>query len=179
MSLELLWPYVRNYSNPSVERYLLWVKEQNNPIYQIKYKQIFYYLQAIINYRTAILADEKQLIKLHPDIRNPIEEVNKALKSLIPSVLQQYHWEIAAPHLRKLDFLNPVTLKPSLRSLDREFELSIPSFKPIPITLQEEIAEKNELNITRVEILRKIESLLEQMNDSVCKKYREIGSKKI
>ncbi|RHZ80675.1 hypothetical protein Glove_132g173 [Diversispora epigaea] len=299
MSLELLWPYVRNYSNPSVEGYLLWVKEQNDPIYQIKYEQIFYYLQAIINYRTAIrtnrpslknaarrafspiwsacrhsiyrlieVADEEQLIKLHPDIRNLIEkncvisqsgfsnqyqgldaileEVNKALKSLIPPVPQQHHWEIAArnckkffqlhqnffkligsndiqtnsprirpestvecqrfrAHLRKLDFLNPVTSKPSLRSLDGEFELSsqlnnfssiakknrqefiievfykknpVPSFKPIPITLQEEIAEKNELNMTRVEILRKIESLLEQMNDSVCKKYHGIGSKK-
>ncbi|RHZ53880.1 hypothetical protein Glove_433g6 [Diversispora epigaea] len=61
MSLELLWPYVRNYSNPSVEGYLLWVKEQNDPIYQIKYEQIFYYLQAIINYRTVIRINRPSL----------------------------------------------------------------------------------------------------------------------
>ncbi|RHZ65134.1 hypothetical protein Glove_319g192 [Diversispora epigaea] len=204
MSLELLWPYVRNYSNPSVEGYLLWVKEQNNPIYQIKYEQIFYYLQAIINYRTAIRTNRLLLknaarrafspiwsarcyrrelpwskyTKTHdhnneqPCFSNQyqgldaiLEEVNKALKSLIPPVPQQHHWKIVArnckkffqlrqnffkligsndiqtnsprirpestvecqrfqTHLRKLDFLNPVTSKLSLRSLDGEFELS-------------------------------------------------------
>ncbi|KAF0545762.1 hypothetical protein F8M41_001936 [Gigaspora margarita] len=52
--MELLWPYVKNYSNPSVEGYLAWVKEQQDSIYQIKFEQTFIYLQAIINYRKAI-----------------------------------------------------------------------------------------------------------------------------
>jgi hypothetical protein len=43
MALELLWPYVKNQSNPSVEDYLLWIKEQNDPIYQIKYEQVYFY----------------------------------------------------------------------------------------------------------------------------------------
>ena len=53
-----------------------------------------------------------------------------------------------------------------------------PLFKPIPITQQESIAQKNELNMTRMEILRKIESLLEQMSEAVKRKYCGIGSKR-
>ncbi|KAF0539678.1 hypothetical protein F8M41_006937 [Gigaspora margarita] len=52
--MELLWPYVKSHSNPSVEEYLVWAKEQQSSLYQIKYKQIFVYLQAIVNYRTSI-----------------------------------------------------------------------------------------------------------------------------
>ena len=52
--MELMWPYVKSYSNTLVEGYLAWVKEQQDPLYQIKYEQIFVYLQTIINYRKAI-----------------------------------------------------------------------------------------------------------------------------
>ncbi|CAG8773276.1 13626_t:CDS:2, partial [Rhizophagus irregularis] len=117
MSLELIWPYVESQPNPT----------------------IFYYLQAIINYRTAIctncpllknaarrafasiwsarhhpiyrlieIADEEQLMRLHPTIYTQhqgldaiLEEVNKALKTLIPPVSQQRHWEIAARNCKK------------------------------------------------------------------------------
>ena len=40
MSLELLWPYVKNHANPTVEGYLSWVKEQKDPFYQFKYEQV-------------------------------------------------------------------------------------------------------------------------------------------
>lgn len=108
-------------------------------------------------------------------------------------------------YLRKLDFLNPIETKPEFKSLNGEFELSnqlkdfsnlakkarqeyiievfykkrtSPSFRPIPVTRQEAIAQENEINMTRIEILRKIESLLEQMNESIRKQYHGIGSKK-
>ena len=42
MAMELIWPYVKNYTNPSVEGYLAWVKEQKNPLYQIKFEQVSY-----------------------------------------------------------------------------------------------------------------------------------------
>lgn len=64
------------------------------------------------------MADEVQLMQLHPEIRDIVEknsvvsrsgiyeqhqgldaimeEINKVLKSLIPPVPQQHHWRIAA-----------------------------------------------------------------------------------
>jgi hypothetical protein len=50
MSLELMWPYVKSQSNPTVDGYISWVKEQQDPIYQIKYEQvkILYYKFNII-----------------------------------------------------------------------------------------------------------------------------------
>jgi len=45
MSLELMWPYVKSQPNPSVDGYLAWVQEQQDPLYRIKYEQVrgFYY----------------------------------------------------------------------------------------------------------------------------------------
>jgi len=40
MSLELMWPYVNNNSNPSVEGFITWAKEQQDPIYKMKYEQV-------------------------------------------------------------------------------------------------------------------------------------------
>ncbi|RHZ87942.1 hypothetical protein Glove_28g32 [Diversispora epigaea] len=40
--------------NPSVEDYLIWAQNQTDATYQLKYEQIFYYLQAIINFRTGV-----------------------------------------------------------------------------------------------------------------------------
>ena len=40
MAIELMWPYVKNHSNLSVEGYLAWVKEQKDPLYQIKFEQV-------------------------------------------------------------------------------------------------------------------------------------------
>lgn len=154
IAMELMWPYVKSHSNPSVEGYLAWVKEQQDPLYQIKYEQTFVYLQAIINYRKAIrtnnpflkkaarrsfapiwsarrhpiyrlieVADEVQLMRLHPEVCETIEkncvvsrsgiyeqhqgldaiieEVNKALKALIPPVPQYHHWKLAARNCKK------------------------------------------------------------------------------
>jgi hypothetical protein len=107
-------------------------------------------------------------------------------------------------YIRKLNFLNPIISKTTFENLGGEFELSdrlknfsnlakkarreyiievfykknpAPLFKPIPITKQEEIAQNNELNMTRIEILYKVEVLLEQMNDNIRQKYHGIKSK--
>ncbi|GBB93106.1 hypothetical protein RclHR1_02110005 [Rhizophagus clarus] len=152
------------------------------------------------------------LINQHQGLDAILEEVNKALKTLIPSVLQQHHWEIAAHnckkflqlhnnffkiigyndaqansprthpesvteyqrfqvYLRKLNFLNLMEVKTDFKSL-------VPSFRPIPITQQEAIAQKDESKMTRIEILRKLESFLELMSESIRKQYCGIGFKK-
>ena len=108
-------------------------------------------------------------------------------------------------YLRKLDFLNPMSTKTSFESLGGEYKLSdqlknfsnlakksrkeyiievfykknpVPPFRPIPITQQESMAQENESKMTKIEILCKIEFLLEKAGESVRQKYREIGSKK-
>jgi hypothetical protein len=53
-----------------------------------------------------------------------------------------------------------------------------PPFKPIPITRQEAITQKDESKMPRIEILRKVEALLEQMSDNIRQKYYGIESKK-
>jgi hypothetical protein len=116
--------------------------------------QVFRYLQAVVNYRTAVrtnnpllkraarrafspiwsgrrhpiyrlieVADEAQLMRLDPTIRDIIEsnnvvsrsglfnqhqgldavleEINKALKTLIPPIPQMRHWKIAARNCKK------------------------------------------------------------------------------
>jgi hypothetical protein len=40
MTLELVWPYVKSQSTPSVEGYIVWVREQKDPLYQFKYEQV-------------------------------------------------------------------------------------------------------------------------------------------
>ena len=46
MALELVWPYVKTHPNPSVHNYLSWAKKQEDPIYQLKFEQVFtnYYI---------------------------------------------------------------------------------------------------------------------------------------
>lgn len=74
-------------------------------------------------YQSIEVADEEQLMRLHPEIRKLIEknsvvsrsgwtnqhqgldavleEINKSLKTLIPPVPTQKHWEIAARNCTK------------------------------------------------------------------------------
>jgi hypothetical protein len=42
MSMELVWPYVAMVSNPSVEGYLDWAKNQNDELYNLKFEQVNY-----------------------------------------------------------------------------------------------------------------------------------------
>ena len=51
-------------------------------------------------------------------------------------------------------------------------------FRPIPITEQEATAQENEANLFKAEIISKIGALLEQMGESVQKKYASIKSKR-
>ena len=40
MSMELIWPYVIAVSNPSVDGYLDWAKNQTDELYKLKYEQV-------------------------------------------------------------------------------------------------------------------------------------------
>jgi hypothetical protein len=40
MAMELIWPYVKSHSDLSVEGYLVWVREQQDSLYQIKFEQV-------------------------------------------------------------------------------------------------------------------------------------------
>ena len=53
-----------------------------------------------------------------------------------------------------------------------------PFFRPIPITKQEADAQENEKNMSKAEILLKIETLLEQLGENTWKKYSGLRSKK-
>ena len=39
-AMELIWPYVKSHTDPSVEGYLSWAKNQQGPLYKIKYEQV-------------------------------------------------------------------------------------------------------------------------------------------
>ena len=49
-----MWPYIISEENPSVESYLKWAQDQTDPTFKLKYEQIFFYLQAIINFHTEV-----------------------------------------------------------------------------------------------------------------------------
>ena len=51
-------------------------------------------------------------------------------------------------------------------------------FRPISVTKQEAEAQKNEENLTILEIVVKIETLLEQLGESIRKKYSGLRSKR-
>lgn len=53
-----------------------------------------------------------------------------------------------------------------------------PFFRPIPITKQEAKAQESEENMTKSEILLRIETLLEQLGENAHKKYSGLKSKK-
>ena len=51
-------------------------------------------------------------------------------------------------------------------------------FRPTPITKQEAIAQEDDANLSKSEIILKIEILLEQMSESVQKRYTGIKSER-
>ncbi|RIB13555.1 hypothetical protein C2G38_2197537 [Gigaspora rosea] len=65
--MELVWPYVVSVSNPSVNGFLNWAKNQKNELYKLKYEQHPIY-QAIE------IANEEQLLRLHPEIHQIIKQ---------------------------------------------------------------------------------------------------------
>ena len=107
--------------------------------------------------------------------------------------------------LRKDKFLNPTKPRIICKSLGDENELSsqlinltdlakksrqeyiievffnnnpASFFRPIPITKQEAAAQEDEANMSKGEITCKIEALLEQMSESLRKRYGNIKSKR-
>jgi len=49
-----MWPYIISEENPSIESYLKWAQDQTDLTFKLKYEQIFFYLQAIINFRIRV-----------------------------------------------------------------------------------------------------------------------------
>src|SRR6266540_3567912 len=149
-----MWPYIISEENPFVESYLKWAQDQTDSTFKLKYEQIFFYLQAIINFHTGVhfnrpslriaarrifapiwsaqrhpiyqlieITDKEQMLRLKPEIYSLIqekivtsrsklldqyqghdailEEINKALKSLIPPIHLQRHWKITARNCTK------------------------------------------------------------------------------
>src|SRR6185369_11772007 len=107
-------------------------------------------------------------------------------------------------YLRNLNFINPMETRAIHKSLGEEYELSdqlnnfgyiakkkrqeyimevfykknkAPLFMPIPITKDEYIAQNKEENLSKKEIIFKIETLLEQMDENIQKNYHAIKSK--
>ncbi|RHZ45106.1 hypothetical protein Glove_691g8 [Diversispora epigaea] len=80
MASELMWPYVISEENLSVEDYLEWAQNQTDPIFKLNKTNVCVYLVR------------------HDTI---LEEINKALKSLIPPIPSQQHWKIAARYSEK------------------------------------------------------------------------------
>jgi len=54
MSLELVWPYIVENDNPSVQGYLACTQNQTSSLFKLKYEQIFYHLQSIINFHIGV-----------------------------------------------------------------------------------------------------------------------------
>ena len=107
--------------------------------------------------------------------------------------------------LRGHEFINLMNTRTICQSLEEEYELSAclnnftylakqarknyiidvfinkklpPFFRPIPITKQEADAQEDEKNMSKAEILLKIETLLEQLGENTRKKYPGLKSKK-
>src|SRR6185436_5195585 len=105
MASELIWPYVISSENPSVDGYLEWAQNQTDPMFRLKYEQIFSYLQAIINFRTGVrfnrpslrLAARRMFAPIWSARRHPIyrlieiadEEQRLRLKPEIDRLIQE------------------------------------------------------------------------------------------
>jgi hypothetical protein len=48
MAMKLIWPYVSTVSNPTVEGYINWAKNQEDELYKFKYEQVCILLFIII-----------------------------------------------------------------------------------------------------------------------------------
>lgn len=40
MASELIWPYVKNEENPTIDNYLEWSRTQTNETYKLKFEQV-------------------------------------------------------------------------------------------------------------------------------------------
>ncbi|CAG8569626.1 7476_t:CDS:2, partial [Diversispora eburnea] len=141
------------------EGYIAWAKEQQDPLYQIKYEQMFVYLQVIEKY---CVVSRLGIYEQHQGLDTILEEVNKMLKTLISPVPQNHHWKIAAHNCKK--FFKVTNTRTSYQSLGND-ELKADM-------------QNNKENMTKVEISLKIETLLEQLSETAWKKYSGFRLKK-
>ena len=50
MASELMWLYIISEENPSVEGYLEWVQNQTDPIFKLKYEQVFFIYKQLLTF---------------------------------------------------------------------------------------------------------------------------------
>ncbi|KAF0400552.1 hypothetical protein F8M41_009553 [Gigaspora margarita] len=84
------------------------------------------------------------LLDQHQGLDAILEEINKALKSLISPIPSQHHWEVAALLIDKN---------------------STKTWHPIPITTEEADFQNSKKSLTKQEILAIIKSLISYLND--------------
>ncbi|RIB13363.1 hypothetical protein C2G38_2198055 [Gigaspora rosea] len=75
VAMKLVWPYVDSNPNPTVNGYLNWAKNQNDDLYKLKYKQGICPIWSARKhpiYQEIKVANEEQLMRLHPEIQKLI-----------------------------------------------------------------------------------------------------------
>ncbi|KAF0441057.1 hypothetical protein F8M41_004011 [Gigaspora margarita] len=152
MAMKLLWPYVKSHSNPSVEEYLVWAKEQQSPLYQIKYEQLMQLYSEIRDFiEKNCFVSRSGIYEQHQGLDAIIEELRNNLFKTIG-----YNDQQSVPRTQPESAMEFQRFRVLLRSL--EF--------PIPITKKEAILQNSEENMTNNEILAKIETFLEQLGEN-------------
>ncbi|RHZ89504.1 hypothetical protein Glove_13g300 [Diversispora epigaea] len=128
MASELMWPYIISDKNPSVEAIINFRTgvRFNRPLLRLAARRTFAPIWSARRhpiYRSIEIYDEEQMLRLKPEVCNLIqerivtsrskllnqhqghdailEEFNRVLKSLIPPIPSQRHWEIAARNCTK------------------------------------------------------------------------------
>ncbi|KAF0536867.1 hypothetical protein F8M41_009001 [Gigaspora margarita] len=134
-----------------------------------------------------------------------IEEINKALKSLIPPIPSQYHWKIATRnYMNFLKFLNSIKVNNVFTNLDNDINLSeemklfsalaqkkrqiflkntllhktnTSTWQAIPVTEQEAEALKNENIMKKEELILVINSIFISLPELQQSKYTNLKNR--
>ncbi|RIB06887.1 hypothetical protein C2G38_2215983 [Gigaspora rosea] len=167
---------------------------RHHPIYkllEVSYEKTLLNLKPQIreNIKNFSVLSRSELQNQHQGLDAIIEEINKALKSLIPPVPSQHHWEIAArnyvnflkdnedseqrtqpnsymeqqrfrTYLRKKQFLNPIKMNSAFTNLDGEINLS-EEIKSFSVLAQEK---RQEAEIMKNESTMRKEELISVIN---------------
>ncbi|CAG8699388.1 2804_t:CDS:2, partial [Racocetra fulgida] len=182
---------------------------RRHPIYrmlEISHKENLLYLKPHIReiVENFSVVSHSELQNQHQGLDAVVEEINKELKSLIPPVPSQRHWEIAARNYTNFMKFFSLKINSTLTNLDGDVNLSeeIKSFsilaqerrqmlikkillqqtntnvwQLIPVTEQEADTLKNENTMKKEELIAIINSVLISLPDSQRTKYTNLKNK--
>ncbi|KAF0412364.1 hypothetical protein F8M41_007935 [Gigaspora margarita] len=186
MALELIWPYVSSHNNPTLNGYLEWAKNQTNETYKLKFEQP--HVREVIE--NVSVVSRSGLHNQHQGLDAVMEEINKALKSLISPVPSQCHWEIAARNFTNFTKQIYAMIRIVCYNSDVNHQLELSGaalvsllqtgndiWHPIPIMKQEADALKNENVMRKKELLAIINSVLVSIPETQCPKYTNLKNK--